>query len=606
MMKLRDQLLLSFSALVLVAAVGLGLGVVVVKQLSRVSEDIVQGNLAAIEASSRVRTLVGTQHSALSRFLLHNGPNAHASLVPMMSPFVEEAHTLLADLRRRATTDEELLAVASSEQALAALAQLTLAYDGASAQDNQLAGQELLDALTELRLAARLPYESNFEQLVSRSTRVATEARQLGVALSLVAAAMIVLGMLAALHLARRLSRPLEAVDVALARIGRGDYGARLAPAQTEEIDRLSRGFNTMAASLERFHAMRLDEIVAERRRLDTVIDSIDQGLVLIDVEGRIERINPVAGHLLGLVPRHAGGRPAADVFEGSSLPAHIDEALNLADAEARHEHAGRDLHRIMDGHEVTLAWSLTPYWHGDKRGLLLMLRDISQERALERMRTEFVLRAAHELRTPVTGMRMAVGLLQDRLKPAPDSREAELLETLEGEMARTVRLIANLLDLARLYNQRLDLMPAPITPSDLVECAAERFRDRAREVDIRLETAVEAALPEVNADRDQIDRVLDNLLSNALRHTPPKGVVAVRAHRLGGQLVVEVSDTGEGLDRSQRERVFEPFVQVGRATGGSGIGLAMSREIAEQHGGRLRAETAREGGCRFVLSLPL
>jgi two-component system, NtrC family, sensor histidine kinase KinB len=116
----------------------------------------------------------------------------------------------------------------------------------------------------------------------------------------------------------------------------------------------------------------------------------------------------------------------------------------------------------------------------------------------------------------------------------------------------------------------------------------------------------VEPALPEVCADRDQIDRLLDNLLSNALRHTPPKGTVTLRAHRLGQELVVEVSDTGEGLDRAQRERVFEPFVQVGRATGGSGIGLAMSREIAEQHGGGLRAETAREGGCRFVLSLPL
>lgn len=605
-MKLRDQLLLSFSALVLVAAVGLGLGVVVVKQLTRVSEQIVEGNLPAIEASSRMRTLVGTQQSELSRFLLENDDDAQTSLVPMMAPFVTEARLLLGDLRRRARTEEELLAVASSEQALAALAELTLAYEGSSAQGNLAAGRELLEALTELRLAARLPYESNYEQLVARSTRVAGEALQLGFALSLVAAAMIVLGMLSALHMARRLSRPLEAVDVALARIGRGEYGARLAPAHTEEIDRISRGFNAMATSLERFHAMRLDEIVAERRRLDTVIDSIDQGLVMLDGEGCIERINPVAGRLLGLEQGSACGRAAADVFTGSSLPVRVEDMLRQPSLDAYGDSVGQDLKRSVDGHEVSLAWSLTPYWHGDSRGLLLMLRDVSQERALERMRTEFVLRAAHELRTPVTGMRMAVGLLQDRLKPAPESREAELLETLESEMARTVRLIANLLDLARLYNQRMSLMPSPIPPCELVESAAERFRDRAREVDIRLETTVEAALPAVNADRDQIDRVLDNLLSNALRHTPPNGTVAVSAHRHGHELLVEVSDTGEGLDRAQRERVFEPFVQVGRATGGNGIGLAMSREIAEQHGGRLRAETAREGGCRFVLSLPL
>lgn len=607
-MKLRDRLVLAFSALVLVAAVGLGLGVVVIHQLSRLSGQMISENIATIETSAELRNLVGTQHGLLSQYLMDPQNQSPRALMELMSPFMDEARMLQERLRRSARSERQGEAVAEGEHALARLAEVTLEYTKAGRRgpaDGESATR-LLDAVEQLRNATRLPYDENFAQLRERGQRVASDAGQLGIALALLGGALMVVGLLAALLLARRLSRPLETVNQAMAQVGAGNYAVRLPAVDIVEIDRVSDGFNGMASALARFHAMRLDEIVAERRRLDTVIDCIDQGLVIIDETGRIERINPVAARQLGLRGDELPRLQAADVFEGSALSARIHAWLKRPGIASAEELRGCDIEREVAGKVRTFAWTLTPYSDVRRPGLLLMLRDVSQERAMEQLRTEFVLRAAHELRTPVAGMRMALGLLQDRVEPSPGSREAELLQTLGEEMDRTVLLIANLLDLARMYNHGLTLTPSPIDAARLLTQASDRFEEQARKAEVRIDLELPLGLPQIQADREQIDRVLDNLLSNALRHTPRGGRVGLRAHRMGHHLLMEVSDSGEGVAEAMRERVFEPFVQVGRATGGAGIGLAMSREIAEQHGGRLRLEDARDGGCRFVLSLPI
>lgn len=607
-MKLRDRLVLAFSALVLVAAVGLGLGVLVVHQLSRLSGQMIAENLATIQTSAQLRNLVGSHHGALSQYLMDAENASPRALMELMSPFMDEARMLQEQLRQAARSDAQRMAVAEGEQALAGVAEATLQQVRASqwnSADPQAAAG-LLEAVDQLRLATRLPYEANFEQLRERAQRVASDAARLGIALALLGGALMVVGLLAALLLARRLSRPLETVNQAMAQVGAGNYAVRLPAADIVEIDRVSDGFNGMVSALGRFHDMRLDEIVAERRRLDTVIDCIDHGLVIIDEAGRIDRLNPVAARQLSVRADELTGMPAAEVFEGSQLSTRIRDWLRRPGMTAVDELDGCDIEREVAGKVRTLAWTLTPYSDARRPGLLLMLRDVSQERAMEQLRTEFVLRAAHELRTPVAGMRMALGLLQDRVKAEAGSREAELLQTLGEEMDRTVQLIANLLDLARMYNHGLTLMPTPIDAAGLLRQAGGRFEEQARSEDVRIDLELPPGLPQIQADREQIDRVLDNLLSNALRHTPRGGRIGLRAHRMGHQLLLEVSDSGDGIADAMRERVFEPFVQVGRATGGTGIGLAMSREIAEQHGGRLRLEDARDGGCRFVLSLPI
>ncbi|MCY1284980.1 Alginate biosynthesis sensor protein KinB [compost metagenome] len=216
------------------------------------------------------------------------------------------------------------------------------------------------------------------------------------------------------------------------------------------------------------------------------------------------------------------------------------------------------------------------------------------------------MLRASHELRTPVTGMRMAFGLLRERQRFAAGSREEELAGTVEEEMQRLVRLIENLLNFSRYQNGLQPLERTPCDVLELLEQARQRFAEAAERRGIRLQVEAQHPLPRLSLDGVLIERVLDNLIGNALRHSEDGGEVQLQARRHGEQVILSVQDHGEGIPFSQQARIFEPFVQVGRRKGGVGLGLALSKEIVQLHGGRLNVYSRPGQGAQFYLSLPV
>ena len=235
-----------------------------------------------------------------------------------------------------------------------------------------------------------------------------------------------------------------------------------------------------------------------------------------------------------------------------------------------------------------------------------MVLRDVTEQRAFERVRSEFVLRASHELRTPVTGMHMAFGLLQERVHFAADSREADLLNTVNEEMQRLMQLINDLLNFSRYQNGLQKLSLAPCALDDLLEHARQRFAEQADEQNIALLIEIQEPLPRLNADKAQLERVLDNLLDNALRHTPQDGLIRLQARRHGERVIVSIEDNGEGIAYGQQGRIFEPFVQVGRKKGGAGLGLALCKEIVQLHGGRMGVYSRPGQGTQFYMALPI
>jgi len=214
------------------------------------------------------------------------------------------------------------------------------------------------------------------------------------------------------------------------------------------------------------------------------------------------------------------------------------------------------------------------------------------------------VLRASHELRTPVTGMHMAFGLFRERAKFPPESREADLLDTVNEEMQRLMQLINDLLNFSRYQNGLQKLTLAPCSIEDLLAQAQSRFADAAAAKGIALNVEVQGPLPRLQADQAQLDRVLDNLIDNALRHTARDGQIRLQARRHGERVIISVEDNGEGIAYGQQGRIFEPFVQVGRKKGGAGLGLALCKEIVQLHGGRMGVYSRPGQGTQFYMAL--
>jgi NtrC-family two-component system sensor histidine kinase KinB len=383
--------------------------------------------------------------------------------------------------------------------------------------------------------------------------------------------------------------------------IGQGNFDVTLPISSAMELNQLTRRFGIMAQALREHQATNVDELLAGQQRLQAVLDSIDDGLLMIDRQGHLEHLNPVAQRQLGWESDRLGQGL------GTALKRpELDEQLQLVLRGGTLERALEDLSVEVDGESRLLTYSLTPVSHtqGHILGAVMVLHDVTEQRAFERVRSEFVLRASHELRTPVTGMHMAFGLFRERAHFAQDSREADLLDTVNEEMQRLMQLINDLLNFSRYQNglQKLTLTPCSIEA--LLEQARSRFATAAEEQEINLLVEVQEPLPRLQADQPQLERVLDNLLDNALRHTGSGGRIRLHARRHGDRVIISVEDNGEGIAYGQQGRIFEPFVQVGRKKGGAGLGLALCKEIVQLHGGRMGVYSRPGQGTQFYMAL--
>jgi NtrC-family two-component system sensor histidine kinase KinB len=607
-MRLRTWLILGYSAVLALASLGLGLGLVTVLSLSATSARMVEENFNAVDVASRLRRLMSAQQLVLATRLSERD----AGVRQMMPPFARELRALLDEARALGPSEPaERDAIARATDAVDELeaavdeAAQRLAADPVDATALAPPITPRLTAAFERLRAATLDYSAHHHaRMVERGMRIRTQTERLAIALILLGGFTVLVGVLVSLRLAARLSAPMERLALAATRVARGDFEVRVGRTGLVEADLVAQRFDDMTAALARFHAMNLDRIVAESRRLDQVVAHIDEGLVIFDEHGRIERANPIACEQLGLDGEHAIGRRLGDVVDLPQLAQAVTTALDAPGRALRR--APQEL-QLGDGDAArTLAWSLLPFSDAARLGLILALRDVTDARQFERMRTDFVLRASHELRTPITGMRMAFGLLEHKLAFAPDSREAELVQTLRDEMQRLVHLVNGLLDLSRLYASTYAIERQPARVDEWLERARQRFAPLVEAARLELVLDLAPELPSPPLDLGALDRVLDNLVGNAIRHTPAGGTITLGAGVAGRYVEVWVRDSGEGIAHADRARVFEPFVQVGHRVGGVGLGLAMCREIVRQHGGTIRLDSAPGRGSCFTASLPI
>ncbi|MBG0845058.1 PAS domain-containing protein [Pseudomonas chengduensis] len=594
-MKLRTRLFLSISALITVALLGLLLGLFSVTQMARSQSDLIQRGFDAVQIGQKLRQHLGDELIVL----IAQQPDAQR-LEAIRQSF-------------RATFDEGLRANLGKDYA-SGLERAAALYD----EMEQAASSAMPDGQTPHNLGAHKPFTEAFQRLrnhlleqqdqvvdwvISAESKAGERSQLIAGLLVLIGLAVLAIGVLTAHGIARRFGAPIDMLARAADQIGQGKYDVVLPVSPVLELAVLSRRFGLMTEALREYHSSNLNQLLSSEGRLKAVLDSIDDGLVILDTQGSIEHANPVALRQLSW-PAEIVGQPI-----GPLLPEHaVDEALRRVLAGELLQEPPADLQIERDGETRLLAWALTPVQvrEGGSAGAVMVLRDVTKQRAFDRVRSEFILRASHELRTPITGIHMAFSLLRERLSLPSGGREQELIRTVDEEMHRLVHLIDDLLNFSRYQNGVQTLQRRPCDLSEMIQQLSQRFTERAAEREVRVLCEVHEPLPQLELDAAQLQRLLDNLTDNALRYSNPGDKIRLQARRHGEQVIVSVQDEGEGIPFEQQARIFEPFVQVGRRKGGVGLGLALAREIVQLHGGQLRVHSRPGEGANFYFSLPV
>lgn len=464
----------------------------------------------------------------------------------------------------------------------------------------------LFEKIKEVSRQIHALNQENMEQASeqARKTAVASLA-WFGIGLAVAA----LLAVLLTWHTIRTVLQPIRAVTQSALGISAGNLDQVVPVLSADELSQLAEAFNVMARHLREFRQSQSAQLLRAQRTSQATIDSFPDPVLVIDLEGQVEMANPAARRLLGVVPKQKGQsaagvwqppeplrQPLAEALQGRRdyLPEGFDRAILLG-ANGRERAVLPRILTIRDPHDHTL-------------GAAVVLQDVTRLRLLDQVKSNLVATASHELKTPLTSLRLAVHLLLEEAAGPLAPKQLELLLDARESSERLLAVVNHLLDLARLEQGWRQLAVWPEAPDTLLQSAADAVRARAQDKNVELVLDVPGGLPAVSVDVERIGHALRNLLDNALTYTERGGRVTLTAAVDGDAVVVSVADTGCGIAAEHLPHVFEKFFRVpGQSRGsGTGLGLAIVHEIVIAHGGTISCESLQGTGTIFRLRLPV
>lgn len=393
-----------------------------------------------------------------------------------------------------------------------------------------------------------------------------------------------------ALFLTRRITRPLRQIQEAAERIAEGELDQRLSIGFQDEIGKLARSFNHMVVQLDET----IHELQYEKDRLDRILNSMGDGVISVDLEKEIKMINPLAEEMLF----------HWQMTERKRLPLQVVQVLE----EVLRENKVMSQILEINGHYISMV--ATPlYERNELNGAVAVLRDVTYERQLDKLRRDFVANVSHELKTPISMLQGYSEAILDEVAETEEER-MELVKIIYDESVRMGRLVRELLDLARMEAGHFELNRDDIHLNLLLQKVYRKFAAVAKEKGIELQIKPLTGQDLVYLDADRMEQVLTNLIDNAFRYTPQGGKITISSEKREGVLHLKVTDTGSGIHEEDIPFLFERFYKGDKArtrgaSGGTGLGLAIVKNIIEAHGGKIYVQSKVGEGTSFHMQIP-
>lgn len=444
-------------------------------------------------------------------------------------------------------------------------------------------------------------------QQASRGAHKAAEDSLAGFVIGLGLAAL--LGILLAWRTVLAILQPIRAVMQSARAIRAGNLDQVVAVTSDDELGELAKEFNAMARQLRQYRQTDYARLLRAQRTSQATIDSFPDPVLVVDPEGLVEMANPAAQRLLGVTGKRAD-QPAGDAW---LPPEPLRDPLKDAIQQLRPylpEEFDRAMLLRVDGQDHSFLPHIMPIrdpW-GYTLGAAVLLHDVTRFRLLDQMKSDLIATASHELKTPLTSIRLAHYLLLEEKVGPLNPKQTELLLDARDNAERLLAVVNNLLDLARLEQGREYLNLQPAAPTELLQQAADALRPRAEDKGVTITVDVPDDLPPVPADTQRLGLALTNILDNAVTYTDRTGTITLSAARVNDRVALLITDTGIGIPAENLPHIFDRFSRIaGQSRGtGTGLGLAIVREIVTAHGGTVACESQPGVGSVFRITLPI
>lgn len=607
-MNLRTKLLLALAPLGVVLVLVCILSVMTLASLGSHSQSILKDNYRSVLAAQRMKDAIERleDHSAIL-LLTEQREQEHAFITQYRQQFETELSVqennitepgeveLTKRLRVLWKRYQEQLATLPTQRTPAAEAFYFAALE---------------PAFDEVRTTADEILLKNQDAIVHKSDRVRRIAEQQSTVMIGAASASLIVGLWLSIFLTTRLLRPFAVLRLTTQQLGAGDFAVRANVEGTDELAQLARDFNAMANRLAEYRNSSLGDLLQAQQASQAAIDSLPDPVVVFGVAGDVRTVNQATEGLLSLeLESETAGDPLSKVEpairatleklcthvlsgKGPYVPKGFEEAIRLSS---------------RDGEHYLLARA-TPVYEprGGIIGVTIVLQDVTRLRRFDELKNDLVATVAHEFRTPLTSLRMAIHLCLEQTVGPLTEKQDDLLHAAREDCERLQTMVDDLLDLSRIEAGRITMHPQPIAIPTLIDTMIDAHRTVAEEHGILLHAVAPLAETEVLADPDRIPIVLNNLITNAIRHTPREGEITVRTEAENGMVRFAVADTGPGIAQEHLPHLFDKFFRIpGTAAGSAGLGLSITKEIVQAHGGEVGVESEVGRGSTFWFTLP-
>jgi PAS domain S-box-containing protein len=393
-------------------------------------------------------------------------------------------------------------------------------------------------------------------------------------------------------------SGPIQSLADGITAIASKNYSKRIFLNQDDEFGDLANAFNSMAEKLDEYENSNIAKMQFEKSRIETIINQMRDGIVGLDTKKNILFLNVVAQNLLGLKESEIAGKYAPDIALRNDLMRTLlqedgeKKELKIY-ADNKESYFTKDVLNVTSNNEVI--------------GKVIVLRNITPFHELNEAKTNFIATVSHELKTPISAIKMSAQLLTDSRVGNLNAEQQELIKSISDDAGRLLKITGELLNMSQVETGNIQLKLLATCPSDIIEQAIQAVNVQAQQKNITIQVRVQDNLPVIQADVEKTSWVLINFLTNAIKYSPEASAVEVSAHIKNNRVVCTVKDHGRGIEEKYLPRIFDRYFKVPgtHERNGTGLGLAISKEFIEAQGGHIEVSSVPGEGSLFGFDFP-
>ena len=391
------------------------------------------------------------------------------------------------------------------------------------------------------------------------------------------------------------ISTPIRALNEGIREIAGKNYSKRIYLKQNDEFGELANAFNSMAGKLDDYERSNLAQLRFEKSRIETIINQMKDGIIGFDAKKKILFLNAVAEKLLGVKELEVLGKYSADVAVNNDLMRtllqHEDKKELKIYADGKESYFNKDVLNVMNNSEVV--------------GQVIVLKNITPFHELNEAKTNFIATVSHELKTPISSIKMSAQLLSDNRVGNLNQDQNELIKSIADDAERLLKITSELLNISQVETGNIQLKLQPVNTAEIVQQAVEAVQFKAQQKQVTIKINAAENLPFINADLEKTAWVLINFLTNAINYSPETGTLEIRASRKNNAIEFLVKDTGKGIEEKYLPKIFDRYFKVpGSSKTGTGLGLAISKEFIEAQGGSIMVQSEIGTGSSFSFLL--